>query len=782
MSYTKYVYNKTNWINKSEGLTTPIGKERLNNIENGIYNIAENLDVVYNEISTGKFDAADAGKVIIGMPTWDATTGILVFQFYDGTQFSVDFNIEKIPVSFSMDSAGVITMTTEDGTEWTADIGEVIPDYTFQDSDRITFTRTKETDGSYTVTADLKKNSITGDYLQPNYLTDITTQASNAAASATQASGSADNADYDAKLAQSYAVGGSGIRQGEANDNALYYNQQAAASASDAFDYASEATDKATATAVSEANAKNSESSAATSAAAAETSETNAAASAASAAGSATTATNKASEAVACAQTASTKASDASDSAVAARSYTHGGTGTRTNENTDNAQYYYNQAKSISESFAGALRPMGTVTFANLPALSIAVEGDMYNISDQFIATADFKEGTGNVISAGSNVYKTSDGYWDILAGTPVTSVNGSRGDVSITPGNIGALPVTGGTLSGHVKTSKSNIGYYLHDSAGHNYPGLFDNGTNLWVGAAYTLGAHHTGGTYISSGFDSSSSAGNATIYICVPNSTNDGGTNYPVLHSGNYGKYVTKLGTSTVGGEAQPIYFNKGVATPCTSLSLDTTGNAATATKATRDSEGQQIDSTYIKSLSASGITVTYTRGDGTTGTFDTQDTTYSAATTSAAGLMSAADKTMMTKLTAGINKTVANLSTNSVTWTGSSATPHCCMYAGQSMTNLIAGHTYTVIVVVKSITATSGATVGMAVSTVSATSGATLSSTAPQVKTTGIIGGLSTGAYIGTCSVPQGITTMYAIPIASYGGGSATAKCSISLILLY
>lgn len=45
--------------------------------------------------------------------------------------------------------------------------------------------------------------------------------------------------------------------------------------------------------------------------------------------------------------------------------------------------------------------------------------------------------------------------------------------------------------------------------------------------------------------------------------------------------------------------------------------TGNSATATKATQDSAGQQINSTYIKGLSISGQTITYTRGDGTSKT---------------------------------------------------------------------------------------------------------------------------------------------------------------------
>lgn len=231
MSYTKYVYLRINWLNKSESLTTPLGKTNLNRMDSAIYNIAENLDIAYNELDAAKFDESNADKVIVGMPIWDSKTGILTFQFYDGTEFSVDFNIEKIPVSFSMDSAGVITMTTADGTQWTADISSIIPDYTFEGSGRIAFSKTKNEDGSYTVVADIKKNSITGEYLEPDYLADITTQASSAAASAQFSSDYADNAAFDAKLAQSYAIGGSGIRDGEDTDNAKKYAEDARNSA-----------------------------------------------------------------------------------------------------------------------------------------------------------------------------------------------------------------------------------------------------------------------------------------------------------------------------------------------------------------------------------------------------------------------------------------------------------------------------------------------------------------------------------------------------------------------
>lgn len=50
---------------------------------------------------------------------------------------------------------------------------------------------------------------------------------------------------------------------------------------------------------------------------------------------------------------------------------------------------------------------------------------------------------------------------------------------------------------------------------------------------------------------------------------------------------------------------------------------GSTTTATKATQDSAGQQINTTYIKSLSVSGKVITYAKGDGTTGTITTQDT---------------------------------------------------------------------------------------------------------------------------------------------------------------
>nr|DAG60647.1 MAG TPA: endosialidase chaperone [Caudoviricetes sp.] len=147
---------------------------------------------------------------------------------------------------------------------------------------------------------------------------------------------------------------------------------------------------------------------------------------------------------------AETSRADAAASATKAESYAVGGTGSREGEDSDNAKYYYQQAKDVSEGLKGGLQPHGTVAFADLPALPDVNAGWMFNISDEFTTTDDFKEGSGNVIPAGANIYKTSDGKWDVLAGTPVTGVKGAketvyrRGNVSLSAANIGAVAEDG--------------------------------------------------------------------------------------------------------------------------------------------------------------------------------------------------------------------------------------------------------------------------------------------------------------------------------------------------
>ena len=62
------------------------------------------------------------------------------------------------------------------------------------------------------------------------------------------------------------------------------------------------------------------------------------------------------------------------------------------------------------------------------------------------------------------------------------------------------------------------------------------------------------------------------------------------------------------------------------------DSSGNVINTTYATKDELSQKLDnnsSDFIKSIDVNGTTITYTKGDNTTGTIQTQDTTYPIAT---------------------------------------------------------------------------------------------------------------------------------------------------------
>ena len=90
-----------------------------------------------------------------------------------------------------------------------------------------------------------------------------------------------------------------------------------------------------------------------------------------------------------------------------------------------------------------------------------------------------------------------------------------------------------------------------------------------------------------------------------------------------------------------------------------VDKVNSAKVADKATSDSDGKNIVSTYlkllgtyIKNLSISGKNITVTHGDGTTSTLTTQDTTYSLPTGNAStiGGLKLSDSTSSTSSTTG------------------------------------------------------------------------------------------------------------------------------------
>ena len=207
------VYTRINWEDyPSEN--TDLDAYHLNQMDSAI-------DALDNRIISQDALKVDKSSINGNIADWtmDETTGVITITKYNGEKVIFDLNIEKIPVGFSMSDDGIITMTTEDGTQFTADIGSMVPVLTFEDSATIAVSVTG-TGKNKTYSFSIKTGSVTDDMLQPNYLADIRVESANASAYA-------QSANAKSVLAESYAVGGTGTREGEDTDNAKYYMEQA---------------------------------------------------------------------------------------------------------------------------------------------------------------------------------------------------------------------------------------------------------------------------------------------------------------------------------------------------------------------------------------------------------------------------------------------------------------------------------------------------------------------------------------------------------------------------
>lgn len=151
---------------------------------------------------------------------------------------------------------------------------------------------------------------------------------------------------------------------------------------------------------------------------------------------------------------------------------------------------------------------------------------------------------------------------------------------------------------------------------------------------------------------------------------STNNGSSYGDLMTIKDNGEIVANKFTGELNGNAATATRanNADMATNAETANTATTAtSASTATKAEQDIKGQKIDETYIKSLSVSGTTITYTKGDNSTGTIKTQDTntTYGLATQTSNGLMSSTDKTKLDGIESGAQvNTITGVKGNSET----------------------------------------------------------------------------------------------------------------------
>ena len=231
------VYTRINWLNKSESLTTPLGKTNLNKMDKAINLIDDevvSMSAKIDEIDTTKVSADQLSNMITDVGFNDKN-GVISITKYNGTVLNIDTALEKIAVNFEYNAqTQQLILTLENGEKQYIDMSALITQYEFKDTDTIAFSI--DSDGK--VSASIKSGSITKAMLSSEVMASITLSENNAAASAQAAAQSATNAELDAKLSQSYSVGKSGIRDGEDTDNAKYYSEQAEKFAKEAEDIA----------------------------------------------------------------------------------------------------------------------------------------------------------------------------------------------------------------------------------------------------------------------------------------------------------------------------------------------------------------------------------------------------------------------------------------------------------------------------------------------------------------------------------------------------------------
>lgn len=324
--------------------------------------------------------------------SYDPATGVLKVTTESGVETQVfDLNIEKIPASISIlreGNAVFIRIVNDDGTYTQSDVTDLLAQYSFIES--VTLKPTISKNGANTsVKYEIKDASIKLAHLSSEVTSTITNAVEAAQLSASNANSSAVNAANSKAAAE----------LSESN---------AAASKLAASGYASKAEESSDRAATHENNAKE------------------------------------------YAVNASNAAASAEENTKLSKSYAVGGTGTREGENTDNAKYYYEQAKATVS--AGGL----TVFIQSTePDVNNCLWFKTANTNTQIGALLNVKDASGTVneiylITKAENVQGLSQLISDSLLGyAKKTDLDGYATESEVDTKLENYLPKSGGTLTG---------------------------------------------------------------------------------------------------------------------------------------------------------------------------------------------------------------------------------------------------------------------------------------------------------------------------------------------
>lgn len=195
---------------------TPLGKNLLNKVNTAV-------DIIDNRVishDTTKFNVSEA-QLLVKNVTLNEENGVLTITYYNGTSTTYSSLLGKLAVNFDFnEETQKIMIRLSNGEQKEVDLSAFITEYEFVNTGTIGF----QTSADGKVSAIVKEGSIQEKHLRPDYLADVRLEQG-------KAQSSAGKSEEFAKLSESFAHGGTGMRENEDADNAMEYARQAKESA-----------------------------------------------------------------------------------------------------------------------------------------------------------------------------------------------------------------------------------------------------------------------------------------------------------------------------------------------------------------------------------------------------------------------------------------------------------------------------------------------------------------------------------------------------------------------
>lgn len=205
MILSELFYELINWKNRPS-TATALGATNLNHMDQGILECVKKII----QLSQEKAELATVNGMVKDW-TLDLDSWVVTVTKQDGTISTFDLPIEQVVVNFTITDDNVLVLTLEDGSQKLVDISRFV--YSFDSTATIAMSMTDRH-----VTASIVKGSITMEMLESSIQSTFQQYTLDAEAAAI-------NSRTYSQDSKRYAVGG--VVEGDGEDNAKYYCEQA---------------------------------------------------------------------------------------------------------------------------------------------------------------------------------------------------------------------------------------------------------------------------------------------------------------------------------------------------------------------------------------------------------------------------------------------------------------------------------------------------------------------------------------------------------------------------